>query len=93
MTGPDDMWEVDVPIRHRADGRTGVHVFAGPATDSAAALAHARRVYNEALEHVQHGREIPFPEQTRWAWAARGLRPDFELQWKEAQVHEVDFVL
>ncbi|MFE2693641.1 hypothetical protein [Streptomyces mirabilis] len=86
----EDMWEVDVPIEHREDkNRTGIHVFTGLAQNKNDALASARRVYDEARAHQQEGRDIPFPEQLRWDWAARGTRPDWELRWERAKAQQI----
>ncbi|MBL1086808.1 hypothetical protein JK359_33425 [Streptomyces actinomycinicus] len=83
------MWEVDVPICHPDDQRTGIHVFTGLASDKNAAFASARRVVDEALEHLQNGREIPVPDHARIDWAARGLRPGWELRWERAKAHQI----
>lgn len=88
MIGRPEMWEVDVPIQH-PDGLRGVHVFTGLASDRTAAIAAARSVVDEALEHVRSGREIPVPERPRIDWAARGLRPGWELRWEGAQAHQI----
>ncbi|MFF7764257.1 hypothetical protein [Streptomyces griseorubiginosus] len=84
-----EMWEVDVPIQHPDGHHTGIHVFTGLASDRGAALAAARSVVDEALEHLHHGRDIPIPEHPRIDWAARGLRPGWELRWENAQAHPI----
>jgi hypothetical protein len=89
MTSPAEMWEVDVPIQHPDDHRTGIHVFTGLASDRYAAIAAARSIVDEALEHLHSGREIPVPERPRIEWAARGLRPDWELRWEGAKAHPI----
>lgn len=88
MTGRAQMWEVDVPIQH-PDGLRGVHVFTGLASDKNAAFAAARSVVDEALEHLHSGREIPFPDHPRIDWAARGLRPGWQLRWERAKAHQI----
>lgn len=87
MTGHETVWEVDVPTRQ--GDRIGLHVFTGLASDKRAAVAAARSVVDEALEHLQDGREIPVPERPRVDWAARGLRPGWELRWERATVREI----
>ncbi|MFI6658092.1 hypothetical protein ACIBL8_21515 [Streptomyces sp. NPDC050523] len=89
MTGRAEMWEVDVPIQDPDGLRTGVHVFTGLASDRYAAIAAARSVVDEALEHLHSGREIPVPPSPRIDWAARGLRPGWELRWEGAKAHQI----
>ncbi|GAA3372222.1 hypothetical protein GCM10017744_102860 [Streptomyces antimycoticus] len=79
------MWEIDVPIQHRADTqRRGVHVFTGLAEDANAAMAAALRACEIAQLHTMSGQPIP-TGTCRADWSARGLRPDWELQWEAAE--------
>ncbi|MFJ2007942.1 hypothetical protein [Streptomyces chartreusis] len=89
MIGRAQMWEVDVPIQHPDGLGTGIHIFTGLANDRSAALAAARSVVDEALECLHAGREIPVPDSPRIEWAARGLRPGWELQWEGAKAHQL----
>ncbi|MEV6133113.1 hypothetical protein AB0M05_41045 [Streptomyces violaceusniger] len=80
------MWEIDVPIQHRDDTQRprGVHVFTGLAEDGNAAMAAALRVCEIAQLHAMSGQPIP-TGICRADWSARGLRPDWELRWEEAE--------
>ncbi|MEU0390480.1 hypothetical protein [Streptomyces chartreusis] len=89
MTGHAEMWEVDVPMQHPDGRRTGIHVFTGLASDKNTAVASARRVVDEAREHLDNGRDIPVPDRPRIDWAARGLRPGWQLRWEDAQAHQI----
>lgn len=79
---PLPMWEVDVPIHHSTEPRTGVHVFTGRAADPAHALAAAHAAYDTALLLKAAGCEIPASFGD--GWAARGLRPGWVLDWDHA---------
>ncbi|OEJ21581.1 hypothetical protein AS594_39300 [Streptomyces agglomeratus] len=80
------LWEIDVPIKDDT-GRTGWHVFAGLATDRAEALKAAQDVYREAVRRQQDGDEIP-AGNAKWDWSARALRPGWDLDWNQAELHE-----
>ncbi|MEU3855666.1 hypothetical protein [Streptomyces sp. NPDC029554] len=88
MTGRPDMWEVDVPLHH-PDGHVGIHVFVGQARDKNTAVTAAQCVVDEAYEHLRRGRAIPDPDRPRLDWAARGLRPGWELRWEHATAHPI----
>ncbi|MDJ0385250.1 hypothetical protein [Streptomyces sp. G-G2] len=76
-------YEVDVPIHHEADqDRRGLHVFTGRAAGPGEALAAAHRAYDRAVQYVSAG--LPAPDGSRDGWAARGLRPDWVLDWHKA---------
>ncbi|MGW2707316.1 hypothetical protein [Streptomyces sp. NPDC001340] len=75
------LYEVDVPIRNAA-GLRGVHVFTGHADNRSAAVRIAHEVYDAARAAQLAGLEIPGKRPD--GWAARGCRPDWELDWKAA---------
>ncbi|MFE9222295.1 hypothetical protein ACFYN3_39090 [Streptomyces lavendulae] len=73
-------YEVDVPIHHEADQeRRGLHVFTGRAAGPGEALAAAHNAYDRAMQHMSAG--LPAPDDSSDGWAARGLRPDWVLDW------------
>ncbi|MCZ0204712.1 hypothetical protein OZK63_04700 [Streptomyces sp. UMAF16] len=74
-------FEVDVPIRNSA-GLSGVHVFTGRADSRSAAVRIAHEVYDQAQAAQQAGLEIPHGRPD--GWTARGYRPGWELDWKNA---------
>ncbi|MGW1819293.1 hypothetical protein ACWCQM_37785 [Streptomyces sp. NPDC002125] len=76
-------YEVDVPIHHATDqDRRGHHVFNGRAAGPGEALAAAHSAYDRAVQYVSAGR--PAPDDSSNGWAARGLRPDWVLDWHKA---------
>ncbi|MFJ5779891.1 hypothetical protein [Streptomyces sp. NPDC093094] len=78
------IYEVDVPIHHSNNpGQHGVHVFTGLADSPAAALRRAQEVYDAALAAHTAGLEIPGKQPD--SWAARGLRPGWQMEWPAAQ--------
>ncbi|MFD5567498.1 hypothetical protein [Streptomyces cadmiisoli] len=80
-----DLFQVDVPTHHdRNPALHGVHVFTGEAASSLHALQLARQVYDQAFAALEAGRQLPDAEPG--AWAARGLRPGWELDWSAAKV-------
>ncbi|MFB7852382.1 hypothetical protein ACFC34_35945 [Streptomyces sp. NPDC056053] len=77
-------FEVDVPIHHTTNRQLhGVHVFTGEASSNSEALRLAHEVYDAALAAQQAGREIPGKQAG--GWGARGLRPDWALDWQAAK--------
>ncbi|MEV2255879.1 hypothetical protein AB0I94_35880 [Streptomyces sp. NPDC050147] len=77
-------FEVDVPIHHNTDQQAhGVHVFTGEASSKREALRKAHEVYDAALAAYTAGREIPGKQAG--GWGARGLRPDWALDWQAAK--------
>ncbi|WP_331762363.1 hypothetical protein OG612_45215 (plasmid) [Streptomyces sp. NBC_01527] len=90
MGGPRSVWEIDVPIRHRLDkSREGHHVFTGLAENASEAVAAALRAYEIAQLHAMSGQPIP-AGTSRGDWSARGLRPDWKLQWHRAKTKQID---
>lgn len=82
-------FEVDVPIHHIAHPELqGVHVFTGVAESSREALQLAHQVYDHAVHAHQSGSEIP--DRRPDGWAARGLRPGWQLDWASAKVGRWD---
>jgi hypothetical protein len=79
-------WEVDVPIHHTTDKDRprGLHIFTGKASSHSDAVRIAHEVYDQALAAIQAGIEIPGKRPD--GWAARGLRPGWELDWTAAKV-------
>jgi hypothetical protein len=75
------LWEVDVPTKNKdeVEGKR-IHVFVGLADSSLTARKAAHDAYDEALLLHRAGREIP----RSFNWCARGLRPDWVLDWAEA---------
>ncbi|MCX4826080.1 hypothetical protein OG883_41150 [Streptomyces sp. NBC_01142] len=83
------VWEIDVPMKHREDAaRHGVHVFTGLAENASDAIAAALRACEIAQLHAMSGRPIPVGS-SRGDWSARGLRPDWELQWDRAEKKQI----
>ncbi|MEU4496946.1 hypothetical protein AB0F96_26760 [Streptomyces sp. NPDC023998] len=83
------VWEIDVPMKHRQDAaRKGVHVFTGLAENGHEAIAAAVRACEIAQLHAMTGQPIP-AGTSRGAWSARGLRPDWELQWDRAEKKQI----
>ncbi|MFI9080946.1 hypothetical protein ACIGW8_31505 [Streptomyces sioyaensis] len=76
-------FEVDVPTHHTSSDAHGSHVFTGRAADAAQALAAAHAAYDRALLLTLAGREIPSSSSD--GWVARGLRPDWVLDWHKAK--------
>ncbi|MET9483630.1 hypothetical protein [Streptomyces sp. NPDC006638] len=77
-------FEVDVPIHHITHHQWhGVHVFTGKASSISEALQIAHEVYEAALAAYTEGREIPGKQAG--GWGARGLRPDWALDWQAAK--------
>ncbi|MFD9047793.1 hypothetical protein [Streptomyces zaomyceticus] len=90
MTGQRTVWEIDVPIEHRHDPtRKGVHVFTGLAASGTEAISRAVRAWEIAQLHAMSG--LPIPTGTsRVDWSARGLRPDWQMRWEEAEHKQID---
>jgi hypothetical protein len=87
--GPRMVWEIDVPIAHRLDkSREGHHVFAGLAENANEAVAAALRACEIAQLHAMSGWPIPVGT-SHGDWSARGLRPDWELQWDRAEMKQI----
>ncbi|MFD4260739.1 hypothetical protein ACFWR9_24730 [Streptomyces sp. NPDC058534] len=77
-------FEVDVPIHHTTNRQLkGVHVFTGEASSKSEALRIAHEVYDAALAAQQAGHEVP--GRQAGGWGARGLRPDWALDWQAAK--------
>ncbi|MFG2629995.1 hypothetical protein [Streptomyces sp. NPDC048473] len=77
-------FEVDVPTHHTTNHQLhGVHVFTGEASSESEALHIAHAVYDAALAAQQAGLEIPGMQAG--GWGARGLRPDWALDWQAAK--------
>jgi hypothetical protein len=72
-------WEVDVPTKNSDQGRR-LHVFVGLADSPVTARKAAHDAYDKALLLYRAGQEIP----RSTSWCARGLRPDWELDWAKA---------
>ncbi|MGQ7754411.1 hypothetical protein ACUN29_39190 (plasmid) [Streptomyces sp. WC2508] len=60
----------------------GLHVFTGRAAGPGEALAAAHNAYDRAVQHMSAG--LPAPDDSSDGWAARGLRPDWVLDWHKA---------
>ncbi|GGU66561.1 hypothetical protein [Streptomyces daghestanicus] len=54
----------------------------GCAAGESEALAAARNAYDRAVQQISAGR--PAPDDSSDGWAARGLRPDWVLDWHKA---------
>ncbi|MFI6662674.1 hypothetical protein ACIBL8_45060 [Streptomyces sp. NPDC050523] len=74
------LWEVDVPIKNNDQPGLRVHVFVGLADGPVTACTAAHDAYDTALQLYRTGQEIP----RSTSWCARGLRPDWELDWAKA---------
>lgn len=75
-------WEVDVPTKNNDQGQERrVHVFVGFADSPLTAREAAHDAYDKALLLHRAGQEIP----RSTSWCARGLRPDWELDWAKAK--------
>ncbi|MFE9770018.1 hypothetical protein ACFYPC_36760 [Streptomyces sp. NPDC005808] len=73
-------WEVDVPTKNNDQPGRRVHVFVGFADSPLTARTAAHDAYEKALLLHRAGQEIP----RSTSWCARGLRPDWELDWAHA---------
>jgi hypothetical protein len=73
-------WEVDVPTKNNGQPGRRIHVFVGFADSPIAARTAAHDAYDKALMLHRAGQEIP----RSTSWCARGLRPDWELDWAKA---------
>ncbi|MEU3408945.1 hypothetical protein ABZ766_34055 [Streptomyces sp. NPDC006670] len=60
----------------------GLHVFTGCAAGESEALAAAHNAYDRAVQHMSAG--LPAPDDSSDGWAARGLHPDWVLDWHKA---------
>ncbi|WP_331726548.1 hypothetical protein OG592_44060 (plasmid) [Streptomyces avidinii] len=81
---PTRHFEVDVPIRHTTNRQLhGVHVFTGEASSPSEALRRAHEAYDAALAAQAAGLENPGKQPG--GWGARGLRPDWALDWSAAK--------
>jgi hypothetical protein len=79
---PQSYWEVDVPTKNNDLRGKRLHVFVGLADSPLAARTAARDAYTKALLLHQAGQEIP--HESISGWGARGLRPDWDLDWAKA---------
>ncbi|WP_432044263.1 hypothetical protein [Streptomyces cadmiisoli] len=80
-----EFFQVDVPAHpNRNRALHGVHVFTGEASSGRQALKRARKGYDRARAAHRAGRQIPVGRPG--TWAARGLRPGWELDWSAATV-------
>ncbi|MFF7139412.1 MULTISPECIES: hypothetical protein [Streptomyces] len=79
---PQSYWEVDVPTKNNDLQGRRLHVFVGLADSPITARKAAHDAYDKALLLHQAGQEIPFEFVS--GWGARGLRPDWDLDWNKA---------
>lgn len=75
-------FEVDVPTKHNDQPGQRIHIFVGLADDPLAARNAAHDAYDKARLLHQAGQEIP--HEFISGWGARGLRPDWDLDWNKA---------